>query len=113
VLCEIFTDILQDSTLDNVYFFIDALDECVKDLEKLLAFIAEKSTLSPRVKWILTSRNYANIEQRLRIDDYGARLSLELKENAAQVSGAVNAYIDHRLTELEQIQHDQPLLSSV
>jgi hypothetical protein len=113
VLCEIFTDILQDSTLDNVYFFIDALDECVNDLEKLLAFIMMKSTLSPCVKWILTSRNYANIEQRLRIDDFGARLSLELKENAAQVSSAVNAYIDHRLTELEQIQHDQSLLSSV
>jgi hypothetical protein len=113
VLCEIFTDILQDSTLDNVYFFIDALDECVKDLEKLLTFIVQKSSLSPRVKWILTSRNYANIEQRLRLDHSGARLSLELKENAAQVSRAVDAYIYHRLTELEQIQHDLALQSLV
>ncbi|KAF2731912.1 HET-domain-containing protein [Polyplosphaeria fusca] len=113
VLCEIFTDILQDSILDNVYFFIDALDECVKDLEKLLAFIVQKSSLSPRVKWILTSRNYANIEQRLRLDNSGARLSLELKENAAQVSRAVDAYINHRLMELEQIQYDQSLQLSV
>jgi hypothetical protein len=66
-----------------VYFFIDALDECAKDLEKLLAFIVQKSSLSPRVKWILTSRNYANIEQRLQLDNSGARLSLKLKENAA------------------------------
>ncbi|KAF2726479.1 HET-domain-containing protein, partial [Polyplosphaeria fusca] len=113
VLCEIFTDILQDSTLDSVYFFVDALDECVKDLDKLLAFIVQYSSLSPRAKWILTSRNYANIEQRLRLDDSGARLSLELKENAAQVSRAVDAYINHRLTELEEIQHDQLLQSSV
>lgn len=113
VLCEIFTDILQDSSLDNAYFFIDALDECVNDLEKLLAFIVQKSSLSARVKWILTSRNYTNIEQRLRLGDSGARLSLELKENAAHVSHAVNAYINHRLMELEHIQHDQALHSSV
>lgn len=96
-----------------MYFFINALDECVKDLEKLLAFIILKLSLSSRVKWILTSRNYTNIEQRLRLDNSGARLSLELKENAAQVSRAVDAYIDHRLMELEQIQHDQALQSSV
>ncbi|KAF2728246.1 HET-domain-containing protein [Polyplosphaeria fusca] len=113
VLREIFTDILKDSTLDNVYFFIDALDECVKDLEKLLAFIVQNSSLSPRVKWVLTSRNYANIEQGLRLDSSGARLSLELKENAAQVSRAVDAYINHRVEELEQIRHDQLLQCSV
>jgi len=113
VLCEIFTDILQDSTLDNAYFFIDALDECVKDVEKLLAFIVQKSSLSSRVKWIVTSRNYTNIEQQLRLDNSGTRLSLELKENAAQVSRAVDAYIDHRLIELEHIQHDQSLQSLV
>lgn len=93
-----------------MYFFIDALDECIKDLEKLLIFIVQKSSLSPRVKWILTSRNYASIEQRLRLDNSGARLSLELKENAAQVSRTVDAYINHRLTELE---HIQPLQSLV
>jgi len=113
VLCKIFMDILQDSTLDDVYFFINALDECVKDLDKLLAFIVQNLSLSPRTKWILTSRNYTNIEQRLRIDDSGARLSLELKENAVQVSRAVDAYISHRLIGLKQIQHDQLLYLSV
>ncbi|KAF1959925.1 HET-R [Byssothecium circinans] len=113
VLCEIFTEILEDSTLDNAYFFVDALDECVKDLEKLLAFIVQKSSLFPHIKWIVTSRNYANIEQRLQLDSSGARLSLELKENAAQISRAVDAYIDHRLLELEQIQHDESIQSSV
>lgn len=113
VLCEIFADILQDQSLDSAYFFIDALDECVKDLEKLLAFIVQMSSLSSRAKWILTSRNYTNIEQQLRLDKSGARLSLELKENAIQVSHAVDAYINFRLMELEQIQHDQSLYSSV
>ncbi|KAF2179315.1 WD40 repeat-like protein [Zopfia rhizophila CBS 207.26] len=112
-ISEIFTDILQDPGLNSTYLFIDALDECTHDLEKLLAFIVQKSSLSSRVKWILTSRNHANIEQRLRLDNSGTRLSLELRENAAQVSHAVDAYIDYRILELHQIQHDQSLQSLV
>lgn len=111
-LSEIFADILQDPSLNNTYLFVDALDECVADLGKLLAFI-QKSSLSPHVKWMLTSRNYASIEQRLLLDDSGIRLSLELKENATQVSRAVDAYINHRLSELKQIQYDQLLQLSV
>ncbi|KAF2736565.1 hypothetical protein EJ04DRAFT_157950 [Polyplosphaeria fusca] len=113
VLCEIFTNILHDPSSCNMYFFVDALDECVQDLDKLLAFLVQMSALSPRVKWVLTSRNYTNIEQRLQLNDSGTRLSLELKENAVQVSYAVDAYIDHRLIELEQIQYDQLLQSSI
>ncbi|XP_014551183.1 hypothetical protein COCVIDRAFT_31247 [Bipolaris victoriae FI3] len=112
-LSEIFTDILQDWTLKNVYFFVDALDECVQGLDKLLAFIVKVSSLSARARWILTSRNCYRIEQQLRLDDSGARLSLELEENAEQVSHAVDAYINYRVGELDQIQHDQLLQSLV
>ena len=41
----------------EVFIVIDALDECVTDLPKLLDFIAQKSSVSPRVKWIVSSRN--------------------------------------------------------
>jgi len=51
-LSEIFTNILQDRSLNNTYLIIDALDECVADLSKLLDFIVQKSSVSPRVKWI-------------------------------------------------------------
>ncbi|KAF2184954.1 NACHT-domain-containing protein [Zopfia rhizophila CBS 207.26] len=108
-LSEIFTNILQDPSLNSTYLIIDALDECVADLPKLLDLIVQKSSISPRVKWIISSRNDTNIEQRLRLDDSGTRLSLELKENAEQVSHAVNTYIDHCLPELAEIQHDAVL----
>ncbi|KAF2785655.1 beta transducin-like protein HET-D2Y, partial [Melanomma pulvis-pyrius CBS 109.77] len=112
-LSEIFTNILQDPSLNSMYFMIDALDECVADLPKLLDFIVRTSSISSRVKWIVSSRNDTNIEQRLRLDDSGTRLSLELKENAEQVSRAVNTYIDHCLSELAEIQHDTLLRDSV
>ena len=113
-LSEIFTNILQDLSLNSTYLIIDALDECVaEDLPKLLDFIVQKSSVSPRVKWVVSSRNDTNIERRLRFDDFGTRLSLELKENAEQVSRAVSAYIDYRLSELAEIQHDKLLRDSV
>ncbi|KAF1959545.1 hypothetical protein CC80DRAFT_514059 [Byssothecium circinans] len=112
-LSEIFTCILQDPSLNNTYLIVDALDECVTDLLKLLDFVAQKSCVSSRVKWIVSSRNDARIEQRLRLNNSGTRLSLELKENATQVSRAVGAYIDHCLLELPEIQHDNDLQDSV
>ncbi|KAI9778246.1 MAG: hypothetical protein M1839_008270 [Geoglossum umbratile] len=112
-LSEIFTNILQDPSLKSTYLVIDALDECVTDLPKLIDFIVQKSPLSSRVKWIVSSRNDAHIEQRLQLDDSGTRLSLELKENATQVSRAVDAYIGRCLSELTEIQHDKLLQDSV
>jgi len=74
-LSEIFTNILQDPSLNSTYLIVDALDECVTDLPKLLDFIFLMSSISSRVKWIVSSRNEAHIEQKLRLDDSGIRLS--------------------------------------
>ena len=112
-LSEIFANVLQDLSLKRTYLIIDALDECVADLPKLLDFIVQKSCVSPNVKWLVSSRNDTNIERKLWVDDSGMRLSLELKENAEQVSRAVNVYIDHCLSKLTQIQHDKRLRDSV
>jgi hypothetical protein len=112
-LSEIFKNILQDPSLNSTYFIVDALDECVTDLPKLLDFISLMSSISSRAKWIVSSRNEAHIEHKLRLDDSGNRLSLELNENAEQVSHAVNAYIDHCISKLTEIQHDEFLRDSV
>jgi hypothetical protein len=49
-LSEIFADVLQDASLSTTYLIINALNECVTDLPKLLAFIAKQSSASSRVK---------------------------------------------------------------
>ena len=58
---------LEDPNLQSTYLIIDALDECEKDLPILLDFIVQNSAL-PRAKWIVSSRNIPNIEQKLRLD---------------------------------------------
>jgi hypothetical protein len=99
-LSEIFTNILQDPSLNRTFLIIDALDECVSDLPKLLDFIAQKSSVTPRVKWVVSSRNWPDIQERLDIAGYKMGLSLEL--NAESVSGAVSIYIQHKMLLLAQ-----------
>jgi hypothetical protein len=99
-LSEILTNILQDPSLNCTFMVIDALDECVSDLPKLLSFIAEQSTVFPRVKWIISSRNLPNIEERLERAGNKLRLCLEL--NAKSISNAVGIYIQHKVLQLSQ-----------
>ena len=99
-LSEIFTNILQDPSLNSTYLIIDALDECVADLPKLLDFIVQKSSISPHAKWIISSRNWPDIEERLEMAGHKVRLCLEL--NAGSVSTAVSIYIQHKVLQLAQ-----------
>ncbi|KAF2176924.1 WD40 repeat-like protein [Zopfia rhizophila CBS 207.26] len=97
-LSEIFTDILQDPSLNSTYLIVDALDECVVGLPKLLDFIVQKSCISTRVKWTVSSRNWPNIEERLEKVGHKVRLCLEL--NADSVSTAVSIFIQHKVLKL-------------
>jgi hypothetical protein len=58
---------------------------------KLLEFVAQQSTTSDRVKWIVSSRNWPDIEAQLERVGHKVRLSLEL--NAGLVAAAVNIFI--------------------
>ena len=95
-LSGIFANILQDPSLKNAYLIIDALDECqTEDLPQLLDFIVQMSSASPRVKWIVSSRNWPNIEERLEIAVQKVTLRLEL--NPESISTAVGSYIKHKV----------------
>jgi hypothetical protein len=97
-LSGIFANVLQDPNLSTTYLIIDALDECVTDLPKLLAFIAKQSSASSRVKWIVSSRNWPDIEEELERAEHKTRLSLEL--NAESVAAAVKTFIQQKVCQL-------------
>jgi hypothetical protein len=97
-LKEIFVDVLRDPSLNPTYLVIDALDECVTDLPMLLDFIAKQSSVSSRVKWIVSSRNWPVIEAQLERAGHKARLSLEL--NAESVAAAVAIFIQLKVNQL-------------
>jgi hypothetical protein len=100
-LTEIFADVLQDSQLRATYLVIDALDECVTDLAKLLYFIAKQSSASSRVKWIMSSRNWPEIEEQLERAGHKVRLSLEL-DAKSEATTAHAVFIQQKVTQLAQ-----------
>jgi hypothetical protein len=97
-LSEIFTNILQDPSLNTTYLIIDALDECVADLPKLLDFIVQKSSVLSSVKWIVSSRNWPSIEKDFDIATEKVKLCLELNEGS--VSAAVATFIQFKVDQL-------------
>ncbi|KAF2023782.1 hypothetical protein EK21DRAFT_94642 [Setomelanomma holmii] len=94
--------------LKTVRVLLTKQDECVTDLSKLLNFVVRTAASSARLKWLLSSRNEAHIKQELKYINAEARLSLELKQNAEQVSYAVKAFIDCMLPVLSSLS-DQSL----
>ncbi|KAK3947855.1 quinon protein alcohol dehydrogenase-like superfamily [Pseudoneurospora amorphoporcata] len=101
-LSRIFTNILRDPSLRTTYLVIDALDECVTtDLPQLLDLIAQQSSRSSRVKWIVSSRNWPQIEKGLKRATTKLNVSLEL--NAKSVATAVDAFIRYKVDELEEL----------
>ena len=100
VLLEIFEAVLQDPSRRMTYLIVDALDECVTDLPKLLEFVVKQSSASSRVKWIVSSRNWPDIEAQLERAGHKAKLSLEL--NAQSVAAAVDIFIQRKVDQLAQ-----------
>jgi hypothetical protein len=97
-LTEIFANVLQDLSLTTSYLIIDALDECITDLPKLLDFVVKQSSASFRVRWVVSSRNWPDIEKRLEDAGHKVRLSLELNEDS--VSKAVQIFIEQKVSQL-------------
>lgn len=81
-LSEVFATMLRDPSITKAYIIVDALDECETDQKQLLSLIAENASASPRVKWIVSSRNRLDIERQLKLDDSGMKICLELTHNA-------------------------------
>ncbi|KAH7309923.1 hypothetical protein B0I35DRAFT_359209, partial [Stachybotrys elegans] len=97
VLTEILTSMLNDPILDGVILMVDALDECTTGRAQLLDFIIESST---SVRWILSSRNWRDIEEKLGKVEQGTRLDLEL--NTEAIHNAVETYIRYKVERLAE-----------
>lgn len=107
VLSNIFENILQDPGSRGCYVVIDALDECAADRKKLLDLIVKNLSNTPRIKWVLSSRNFVDIENKLDACSSSFRIDLEI--NAETVSGAVNAYIQNKIPNLGLLKNREHL----
>ncbi|KAI6772979.1 hypothetical protein HG530_003937 [Fusarium avenaceum] len=107
-LSKIFMEMLEDPILDGVILIVDALDECSTNQEKLLDLIVRSSN----IKWIVTSRNWLEIEQVLDHSMQKVRLNLELHQDS--VCEAIEAFIEYKVDQLaKEKQYDAELKSDV
>ncbi|KPA36057.1 nwd1 protein [Fusarium langsethiae] len=93
-LSKILAAILDDPCLNGAILIVDALDECQTNRLELLELIAKPS----RVKWVVSSRNWQDIEEKLDNTKQKVRLHLELNKDS--VSKAVDTYIGYKVEEL-------------
>ncbi|KKO96425.1 hypothetical protein THAR02_11474 [Trichoderma harzianum] len=106
-LSKILKAILDDPDLKDAVLIIDALDECTEELPRLLTLVREISSSSP-AKWIVSSRNWPNIENKLRTAKQKISLCLELNETS--ISAAVQTYVHHKVNLLaEENSYDDEL----
>ncbi|KAH8651716.1 hypothetical protein BGZ61DRAFT_229661 [Ilyonectria robusta] len=93
-LSKILAAMLNDPSLDGAILIVDALDECKANRLQLLDLIAKPS----RVKWIVSSRNWQEIEEKLDNKKQKVRLHLELNKDS--ISKAVDTYIGYKVDRL-------------
>ncbi|KAE8331490.1 WD40-repeat-containing domain protein [Aspergillus sergii] len=92
------TNILKDPTLQPTYLLIDGLDECVRDRQNLLDLLVEHSSAHENIKWIVSSRNWPEIEEDLHL---AKKIKLHLELNEAVLSKAIQSFIEYRVRKLE------------
>lgn len=111
-LSEVFQNMLRDPNFPGAHFIVDALDECSTELLPFLDLVRDTMATRPsQVKWIISSRNWDDIEQRLQLCDSHKRLGLEL--NAEQISNSISIFIIHKASQLVALRHYEGLQQRV
>ncbi|ETS86415.1 hypothetical protein PFICI_00243 [Pestalotiopsis fici W106-1] len=85
-------EVLRDLDERGVYLIVDALDECVTGLDKLLQVIVELSVSTlKRFKVLVSSRNWTEIEDELSCSEQTIEISLEYYKSS--VDHAIGFFI--------------------
>lgn len=98
VLVQNIKNVLQDLGHQGVYLIVDALDECVHGLQKLLKAIVELSRLSLNIKVLISSRDLP--QMRRGLGNLTQKIELSLEGHQSSISSAVESYIAHQVSAL-------------
>ncbi|KAK6333780.1 hypothetical protein TWF730_003963 [Orbilia blumenaviensis] len=98
ILGEILVEILRDDNFSRFYLIIDALDECTTGIHQLLGLIKLTTERSPKVKWLVSSRNNIDIDGFFRV--FGSHLTISLECHKPEVNTGIEAYIQAKVSEL-------------
>jgi hypothetical protein len=112
---KIFLAMLKSPTVGKVYLVVDALDECIDTKQSdgkpgrsyLLDLISRTSKDFHNVKWLLSSRDELDIERILSKCKDNPGVSLELELDRKVLAGPIEAYINKKMSNLEESYIDE------
>lgn len=105
-LSKILYSMLQDDKFVRTYFVIDAMDEClngkgVSAHEDLTYLISVSISLSPKTKWLVSSRHSADIQSLFEKEVAGShQVMLDTNSPDKPLSSTLGAYIDYKISVL-------------
>ncbi|KAJ3467764.1 hypothetical protein MRS44_005328 [Fusarium solani] len=101
-LKEILSKALHQEGLGDIVIIVDALDECMIGIHQLLNLVAKFSSETPRVKWIVSSRNESDIEQ--HFDEFMEDPILRIELGASSEAASFRTYLQSKVDELAEAQ---------
>ncbi|KAJ4243509.1 hypothetical protein NW757_011148 [Fusarium falciforme] len=101
-LKEILSKALHQEGLGDIVIIVDALDECMIGIHQLLNLVAKFSSETPRVKWIVSSRNESDIEQ--HFDEFMEDPILRIELGASSEAASFRTYLQSKVDELVEAQ---------
>ncbi|KAL7819908.1 hypothetical protein V8C26DRAFT_393741 [Trichoderma gracile] len=104
-LSSVFRSMLKDPALESACLVLDALDECDSGRKYLLDLIVESTSIAPSVKWILSSRNFPDIEAQLV--KCQTAVVIDLESNDRHVADSVDAYVRAKIQQLNLLQDNE------
>ncbi|KAK4495950.1 hypothetical protein PRZ48_013218 [Zasmidium cellare] len=106
-LSDILSKMVKDPALQPAVLILDALDECEENSrEQLIDAIDLCSSLSPKVKWIVSSRPLPTIERKLlSVRDKLGLLDIKLDEQ--DLREPILAYIDYKINHLPAMNDEE------
>lgn len=92
-------DSITSTTKQRIYVVVDAVDECGDGRKQFLRRVARSGTsISPRVKWLFTSRPLDHPERFLH--DASGFPTINLEDNRISLTSAIKTFINHKVDEL-------------
>lgn len=96
ILKRMLSDILMDASFEAVYLLVDALDECNKDMDGLVEWIAHNAAdPQSKAKWLVSGRFTMKLDRTLKPKHHQKKLILEL--NDEHISRAVAGFIKQKV----------------
>lgn len=93
-LLELFKDVLKDPRFLPTYIIVDALDECLKDLKHIQEFILDSSSITNKVRWLVSSRP---------IVELGMSVPKLLEIDAEELDFPVKIFVEYKLSKLKDL----------